>query len=76
MIYWRFARNYLLHVNVATLEALDTIRHGRTMNLQNGRESRLPMRRTDWQLCLKETLVCLDGDAKDILRAALDERVK
>ena len=76
MIYWRFSRKYLLHVNVAVLDAFDTIRRGRTMNLQNCRGSRLPMRETDWKMCLKETLVCLDGDAKEILQVALAEHWK
>lgn len=76
MIYWRFSRKYLSHTNVATLEALDTIRRGRTMNLRNLRGTRLTLRESDWEMCLKETLVCLDGSARDIVQAALDEHGK
>ena len=76
MIYWRFARKFLLHVNLPVLEALDTIRRGRTTNLRNLRGTRLTLRETDWEMCLKETLVCLDGDAREILRAALIEHWK
>ena len=76
MLYYIFARKYLLHVNVAVLEALDTIRRGRTMNLRNLRGTRLTLRETDWQMCLKETLVCLDGSAREIVQAALDEHGK
>ena len=68
-----YSRKYLLHVNAAVLDALDTIRRGRTMNLRNCRESRLPMRKSDWEMCLRQNLVCLDGDANEILQAALAE---
>ena len=75
MIYWRFSRKYLLHVNVAVLDAFDTIRRGRTIVAKLSWD-RLPMRETDWKMCLKETVVCLDGDAKEILQVALAEHWK